>query len=529
MRMTAKLLATITAIAGMASAQVLQTQDGRALDANTRVGSGGFNSLREASGFDGNRYVTGEVTGGREFRGTVGYSGANQLSLDLPSAGVDNFIRGSAGVPQVAGGVNYGVGTYLSPYRTVLSPRAIAEGLNAPGSSVPQTSFVPQQREEARRLYDSAVEAYKPILAEISPRMRVEGRPVPAVEAPDAAAASFAEAAARAGAVRPAASALFGLIRQGDRDHLTAELTEAERFSLDHRVGLPLEADVKAEPAQAEPLGTPTTPAAKPAAEPTTPPAGELPAPGENPYFDLLVHLAQIRREVEAAEPPATAEPATETPPAKPRELPPGLMDDQAYAAWQRRQAQKSVERIRDQIVLHSLTGTDKDMFNFRMRRGEASLKEGKYYDAAAEYEIAATINRTNPLAGLGSMLALLGANEPTSAAYHLRRAMTVFPPVMETRVAVKEFLKPEIVEERLVQLQRQIDQAKEAKQTPVPEVVFLATYLRQSLGDRAAAVALARQLKDLAGDDKVLAAYADVVLTGKPPAGALLKSTAAP
>src|SRR3954447_23422020 len=77
-----KLMAAAVLVAGSilstalpASAQY-RRQDGNALDANRRLGSNGTNDEagdRGGSRVTGNQIVTGNVTGGREFRGPVGY------------------------------------------------------------------------------------------------------------------------------------------------------------------------------------------------------------------------------------------------------------------------------------------------------------------------------------------------------------------------------------------------------------------------------------------------------------------------
>lgn len=86
-----------------APAQTRVNQDGRALDANTRVGSDGSNDRyngidRRGQTVTGNQIVTGNVTGGRAFRGRVGYRDPLEFrgDIDRPS---DRFVRDSVGAP----------------------------------------------------------------------------------------------------------------------------------------------------------------------------------------------------------------------------------------------------------------------------------------------------------------------------------------------------------------------------------------------------------------------------------------------
>ena len=50
-------------------------------------------------GADGNLIVTGNVTGGRHFRGTVPYRSTTEFDAELGSTSLNSFIRRSAGRP----------------------------------------------------------------------------------------------------------------------------------------------------------------------------------------------------------------------------------------------------------------------------------------------------------------------------------------------------------------------------------------------------------------------------------------------
>jgi predicted Zn-dependent protease len=85
-----------------ALAQVPVTDAGTAHDANTRVGSGGYNDRRDyyhSTEVIGNRVVTGNVSGGRDFHGAVPYTDPLNFRGNMGSAALDDFIRGSNGVP----------------------------------------------------------------------------------------------------------------------------------------------------------------------------------------------------------------------------------------------------------------------------------------------------------------------------------------------------------------------------------------------------------------------------------------------
>ena len=119
----------LLAIAAGAAGQVYQTQYGRALDSSYYLGSRGVNSIRWADrALDGNLLVTGQVTGGFGFRGGVGYVGSDQFRLELPSASLDRFISGSAGLDRIGSGSLYRPNPYFSPTGTVVGAGSVVSG-----------------------------------------------------------------------------------------------------------------------------------------------------------------------------------------------------------------------------------------------------------------------------------------------------------------------------------------------------------------------------------------------------------------
>lgn len=102
-RLSLAVVAALPAVVlpGVAQGQFRATnQDGRALDANNRVGSGGYNERRDIVQPSGNQVVTGNVTAGREFRGPVPYSDPNVFAGPSGTDITDRFIRGSSGAPE---------------------------------------------------------------------------------------------------------------------------------------------------------------------------------------------------------------------------------------------------------------------------------------------------------------------------------------------------------------------------------------------------------------------------------------------
>src|SRR3954470_15003616 len=88
------------AVSSVAMAQY-RINTGNVLDANPRAGSGGLNQGTDSrinTRATGNDIVTGNVTGGKEFRGRLDYGSARDFrgNISRPS---DTFIRGSSGTP----------------------------------------------------------------------------------------------------------------------------------------------------------------------------------------------------------------------------------------------------------------------------------------------------------------------------------------------------------------------------------------------------------------------------------------------
>lgn len=84
-----------------ALAQVRVEGGGRAADANTRVGSSGYND-RVGGGtiVSPNQIVYGNVTGGKQFTGPVGERDPGAFTGPIPGRGFDRFIAGSSAAPQ---------------------------------------------------------------------------------------------------------------------------------------------------------------------------------------------------------------------------------------------------------------------------------------------------------------------------------------------------------------------------------------------------------------------------------------------
>lgn len=288
---------------------------------------------------------------------------------------------------------------------------------------------------------------------------------------------------------RPGASALFGILWQEDRRQLAAQLQQLPMDQpidarMDSQAWPPGLTDVEtgglmtAEPG---PLGVAQTTPAK------------LFEPGQDAFMDILTELRSLRK-AEAVARTAEGKPGTTTAPA----------------------AESAVKKAKDEKIvhIHALAGQRRNKFNLYLAEGQRLLKEGRYYSAAHQFELAAIARPTNPLARVGWGLAMLSAGELLSAAVHFRSAIEIFPPIMETCCNFAEMTDAEHIKNRTTEVNRIVN----AQPRPDAMLAFLATYLPFNARRAVAAKFYAKKLAQAAGDDKILAAYAKFVLTGKRP-----------
>jgi hypothetical protein len=165
-------------------------------------------------------------------------------------------------------------------------------------------------------------------------------------------------------------------------------------------------------------------------------------------------------------------------------------------------------------IIVHGLAGKTPNSFNAHLAAGERKLKDGKFYEAAGNYEIAMMMKPTNPLPRLGLMLSLLAAGEQYAAAVHLREGMALLPPMMSMKLDLPRMTGPQfvVIQQRLVEMESQI---KAVPDKVDPAIYFLAAYLCQQSGREADAKAYCTAVQTRVKESDVMASYARWVLTG--------------
>lgn len=507
-------VAFVSAASGVAIGQVGRSNTARTLDANYQLGSGGYNRpVGGLRGFSSQLYVTGQVTGLGRFHGNVGYYAANELRLDLPSASLSTFRRQSVGLSEVLAGRTYQTSAYYDPARTVLGTRKVISGAAVPGSNMPRISSAPSAT--TRRLYDEVLSRYKPILP-LNPRSPLM-TPLLVPSPSGGAAAIDPLAADRSRWTRPGSAALFGVLRAEDREQLVRELSVLQ--IRDDRVEAMVDARVDTSVKEPYKGADAVRPPELPSREPQTPQpayrrekpvespaARKLPEPDQDVFIDLLLKLKESRIAAEEAnatktgsqEPPGRAAPLKQ----KPK---PSLRHGELVAAG------------KGGVVIHALAGKSADRFNMYMKQAEKKLKEGKFYAAAGKYELALIVDSNNPLARVGLALAMFCAGESLPAGSNIRRALHMFPALMETRVNITSLVDTRTFSRRLEWLEKRIEDTS-PRRTEVL-LVLMASFAHHNTGDTAKARKYAEMLQAASGDDRILSAYAKSILTAGQPA----------
>jgi hypothetical protein len=132
-------------LAGSTMAQYRVGTDGRALDANNRIGSGGYNQGYQGvspisnGNFLQNNLITGNITGGKEFRGSIPYTAPDAFRGNAAGSAMDAFVRSSSGAPY--GGVPQNNAQtvqsfYGTSYAAPAPPNYVQQGIGA-GAFVP--------------------------------------------------------------------------------------------------------------------------------------------------------------------------------------------------------------------------------------------------------------------------------------------------------------------------------------------------------------------------------------------------------
>ena len=119
-----------------------------------------------------------------------------------------------------------------------------------------------------------------------------------------------------------------------------------------------------------------------------------------------------------------------------------------------------------------------KDKFNQHMRSAEQYLKEGKYYRAADTYTLASIYKPNDPLAYAGKSHALFAAGEYMTSALFLSRALEIFPEYAQFKIDLVAMVGDrDKLESRIIDIKQWMKRSGSAK------LRFLLGYVYYQMG----------------------------------------------
>jgi hypothetical protein len=417
------------------------------LDASPQVGTGGYNqparTFQPAPGF-GNLYITGNVTGGKQFQGFVPYSDPTQFQGRLGSSALSSFERVAPNINRVELGE---VGGKTLPFyfrsSTILPLTAIEKNYNMPGSSLPRSQILPQSPSYLSGA--TLTESYNQSLRkELPPAIRPTDILIPDVAMPELQPGEDVY-------TRPleAPTEMLKELKPIETVEKSEELEEApaERSPLMQPI---MPEDLKPDQRAKEDFTGWLTRQAEQMEE------TQILVGPQQEYAESANRLAVQGKEVKGA-PGTTTQPTPKpaTQPAKPS----------ARA---------------DVPVVTSLTGTGRDPFTLTMRSAQKLMNQSQFYDAYYKYAEAQSLKADDPLPLFGQANALLAAGDLRSAANHLRTALERFPKFLYLKLDGSHLLgSKSILDRRREQVQNLMTKDDD------PNLTLLAGYLELLTGNR--------------------------------------------
>lgn len=120
-----------------------------------------------------------------------------------------------------------------------------------------------------------------------------------------------------------------------------------------------------------------------------------------------------------------------------------------------------------------SFAAYSNDKFNKYMKAGEDYMKQGRFYRAADSYTIAIVYKPDDPLGNAGKSHALFAAGEYLSSSLFLARALEIFPDYAKLKIdLVAMFGDKDLIEKRLIEAREWAERSKSG------ELAFLLSYI---------------------------------------------------
>lgn len=168
--------------------------------------------------------------------------------------------------------------------------------------------------------------------------------------------------------------------------------------------------------------------------------------------------------------------------------------------------AQQYVQRVLSEPI-RTFAGKAATAINDLLLRAEGLMAVGQYYDAARNYERAAGLDPTNPLPWIGRAHALLAAGEYLSAAVSLTRGLKRFPDLARFHLDLKALMGGgEVVDIRRAEIMRLLKQREDYR------LRFLLGYLEYHSGNRKLGLENLRQAAEEAPIGSIIRRYPDMI-----------------
>ena len=146
-----------------------------------------------------------------------------------------------------------------------------------------------------------------------------------------------------------------------------------------------------------------------------------------------------------------------------------------------------------------SFVPSEPSVYQEHMQRADRHFRQGSFSKAADAYEVALTYARHSPEPHLGKVHAKFALGQYNTAAYHLRKALTLLPELALTRVEVRGFYGR--VEDFVAHLEKLREAVEKLDSDQNVRLVF--AYFRYFDGAEAEAARAIREASELSGRAK--------------------------
>lgn len=386
----------------------------------------------------GDLVVTGNVAGGKHFRGVVPYNAFSNFSGTTGTESVDAFLRYSGG-SEYYGQYSGSVAPFYSPSRTVTY---ITPGVGVVG---PQTIYM-GYREEAAQL--SVSQQSKPAIPQppryigpgtasgLSRNYRTDIRPMSmSLEEMEKLISSQGEILPPGKQQLEQQQAQYEQMQKFEEALKQAgdKASELER-KLEYKTSIPQQ---PAEGQAPQPINIP--PAGKQETSATSKLQPGLLTPKPSDVYEQMKQKLNMLRQGK--------QPQTELLPVvketeKAVEKDKNLKEQESSQVSGKQLEALSPQEISDKAKAilgeyKTFASYSQDKFNRYMLAGERYLKEGKFYLAADAYTLASIYKSNDPLAYAGKSHALFAAGEYMSSSLYLSRTLVIFPEYARFKVDI--------------------------------------------------------------------------------------------